>query len=56
MTCQARRQQDQMACARCGLLWDVDDDDPPDCLSVAQIERGKIKRQLDDNAEKQETT
>ena len=53
MTCKARRQQDQMACHRCGLVWDVDDEDPPECLSVAQIERGKIKELLpdDDNGE-----
>lgn len=29
--CQARREQDQYACARCRLRWDVDDPDPPLC-------------------------
>ena len=31
MTCGARRQCDQMVCNRCGLRWDVDDQDIPEC-------------------------
>jgi len=29
--CEARRHSDQMICEWCGLVWDVDDDDPPTC-------------------------
>lgn len=32
--CQARQQSDQMCCGRCGLAWDVNDPDPPDCKPV----------------------
>lgn len=31
MTCQARQHGDQMMCGRCGLAWDVGDNDPPKC-------------------------
>ena len=53
MTCQARQYSDQMHCSRCGLQWDVNDDDPPRCAPPTQpvtpaewVE--KIKQQLDD--------
>jgi hypothetical protein len=29
--CQACRQSDEMACAKCHLRWDVNDPDPPLC-------------------------
>ena len=29
--CQAVQQSDQKHCAACGLTWDMNDDDPPDC-------------------------
>lgn len=29
--CQARQYSDQMMCPRCGLQWDVNDPDPPEC-------------------------
>lgn len=29
--CKARRVSDQMCCHRCGLVWDVNDPDPPKC-------------------------
>lgn len=29
--CKARQISDQMSCARCGLLWDINDPDPPEC-------------------------
>lgn len=29
--CKARRVSDQMSCDHCGLLWDVNDPDPPSC-------------------------
>lgn len=31
MTCQARQHNDQMMCGTCGLQWDVDDPEPPEC-------------------------
>lgn len=31
MSCQARRQNDQMACGPCGVQWDLDDPSPPPC-------------------------
>lgn len=32
--CQARQENDQMRCARCGLAWDVKDEDRPACKVV----------------------
>lgn len=29
--CEARQYSDQMLCDRCGLQWDVNDPDPPEC-------------------------
>lgn len=29
--CQARRHNDQMICSACGLVWDLDDTEPPAC-------------------------
>lgn len=29
--CQARRYGDQMICAPCGLIWDTNDPEPPEC-------------------------
>lgn len=29
--CEARRECDEMVCHRCGLRWDVNDEDRPDC-------------------------
>ena len=31
MTCKARRHSDQMLCGPCGLAWDVNDPDRPEC-------------------------
>ena len=28
--CKAKRLNDQMICAACGLIWDVDDKEPPE--------------------------
>lgn len=30
-TCQARQYSDTMACGACGLQWDVNDVEPPEC-------------------------
>ena len=32
--CQARQYGDQMICAACGLYWDVNDPEPPECRKV----------------------
>lgn len=37
MTCSARRQGDQMACGKCGLQWDVNDRDPPECPNTRDV-------------------
>lgn len=29
--CKAYRVSDQMLCGKCGLQWDVNDPDPPEC-------------------------
>ena len=31
--CEARQQSDQMRCERCNLVWDMNDDDPPECVT-----------------------
>lgn len=31
MKCQARQYSDQMQCHACGLTWDTNDPDPPQC-------------------------
>ncbi len=36
-TCKARQVSDQMSCGRCGLVWDVNDSDPPKCLIAVEI-------------------
>jgi len=33
--CNARRYGDQMICAPCGLIWDVNDPEPPACRKSA---------------------
>lgn len=34
--CKARQYSDQMLCDACGLAWDVNDPEPPRCLSEKQ--------------------
>lgn len=29
--CEARQHSDQMLCDHCGLAWDMNDPDPPEC-------------------------
>ena len=33
--CSARQFSDQMQCAKCGLCWDMNDPEPPECKPVA---------------------
>lgn len=48
--CKAYRRNDQLICDRCGLIWDVNDTDPPKCFDIASNELAKIKEML--NAKK----
>lgn len=32
--CHARQYGDQMICAACGLIWDTNDPEPPECRKV----------------------
>lgn len=43
--CQARQQGDEMQCGRCGLSWDVNDADRPDC---SPTERRLTQRPADE--------
>ena len=44
--CEARQYSDQMQCARCGLAYDVNDPEPPDCLTREQASKLKGQRAL----------
>ena len=35
--CQARIRGDQYRCDRCGLVWDINDLDPPECQTVFNV-------------------
>lgn len=35
--CEARQYSDQKQCDRCGLIWDMNDDDQPECLTNEQV-------------------
>lgn len=35
--CQAVQYSDQKHCKRCGLTWDMNDPEPPACLTPRQI-------------------
>ena len=32
--CHARQESDQMRCVPCGLVWDMNDPEPPECRKV----------------------
>jgi hypothetical protein len=36
MTCQARQYGDQRQCAACGLIWDINDPEPPKCKPASR--------------------
>lgn len=38
-TCEARQYSDQMLCAKCGLIWDMNDPDPPPCRTVNEVNK-----------------
>lgn len=35
--CRARQASDQMMCGTCGLQWDTNDPDPPECPFTAKV-------------------
>ena len=45
--CVALRFGDQMQCARCGLIYDIDDPDPPDCLSRKEVSHRRGREALE---------
>lgn len=48
--CEARQYSDQKVCHKCDLVWDMNDPDPPECLTDAEIGNNamnKIRKDLD---------
>jgi len=45
--CDARQVSDQMSCHRCDLLWDINDQDPPKCLTSDEVARLRGERAID---------
>jgi len=43
-TCAATQQSDQMYCERCGLLWDMNDPEPPTCKTSFQVGRDALEK------------
>ena len=41
--CEAVQVSDQMCCGRCGLAWDVNDPEPPECLTTEQVKAQRIQ-------------
>ena len=39
--CEARQYSDQMQCGRCGLAWDVNDPEPPECPLDSSKDMGR---------------
>lgn len=35
--CEARQQSDQKRCERCNLVWDMNDPEPPECLTKREL-------------------
>ena len=42
--CQARQYGDQMICAPCGLNWDVNDPEPPECRKNIKRAAAKVAK------------
>ena len=41
--CQARVLGDQYHCDRCGVVWDINDQDPPDCRTVFNVKKRDLE-------------
>ena len=46
-TCQARQYSDQMICEKCGLQWDVNDPEPPECITPETLRRQRGRKALE---------
>ncbi len=46
MTCKAKQYSDQMLCGRCGLAWDVNDIDPPECRTKEWYEKQRAELEV----------
>lgn len=44
--CKARQYSDQMLCDRCGLQWDVNDPDKPECLPEKKVRIQELRNLL----------
>lgn len=42
--CEAVQQSDQKVCTRCGFVWDMNDPDPPKCLSPYEVGKRHIDK------------
>lgn len=43
--CDARQYSDQMICGTCGLQWDINDPEPPECVPDKEaVERDKDRK------------
>lgn len=52
MTCRAKHRGDQMMCDECGLVWDVNDPDPPECGGKTDTLTGLALRDVLERKEK----
>lgn len=44
--CYARQYSDQMQCGKCGLAWDVNDPEPPQCKPWAEQDKKRGREVL----------
>lgn len=43
--CKAIQYSDQMQCGACGLVWDVNDPDPPECNPIKRTHAERWREQ-----------
>lgn len=43
--CYAKQHSDQMICHKCGLVWDMNDPDPPECRRKELASRNSSNNQ-----------
>ncbi len=44
--CQSRQHSDQMICHKCGLVWDMNDTDPPQCVHLVNKKQQRAEAAL----------
>ena len=49
--CQARQYGDQMICAPCGLTWDTNDPEPPECRKNIKRADARVAKKFGVNPE-----